>query len=403
MEIGIAIGIFLLASVGAIWFWMHLRLEKSQKMLQESFKAMSFEVMEKSGRTFLDLAKASLEKYQEGAKNDLEHRQKAIEASLQPIRETMKQLDEQQRDLEKRREGAYAALSQQLEGMVASERELRRETAHLIQALRSPQIRGSWGQVHLRRVVELAGLLNNCDFFEQKTFESDGRIFRPDLIVRLPGQRQIAVDAKTPLEAYLDASDAGDEELRKKKLQEHAASLRKHIKDLSNKEYWKQLEPAPEYVILFLPAEAFFSAALQVDPHLIEIGADQNVIVATPTTLIAILRAIAHGWKQESLSKRAKEISRLGQELYERVGVVCDHWNKVGRSLNTAVEAYNQSIASLESRLLVSARKLKESGALLKELPEAEGVDKMARSLKASELLGLSEESLPVERELERF
>lgn len=403
MEIGIAIGIFLLASVGAIWFWMHLRLEKSQKMLQESFKSMSFEVMEKSGRTFLDLAKASLEKYQEGAKTDLEHRQKAIEASLQPIRETMKQLDEQQRDLEKRREGAYAALSQQLEGMVASERELRRETAHLIQALRSPQIRGSWGQVHLRRVVELAGLLNNCDFFEQKTFESDGRIFRPDLIVRLPGQRQIAVDAKTPLEAYLDASDAGDEELRKKKLQEHAASLRKHIKDLSNKEYWKQLEPAPEYVILFLPAEAFFSAALQVDPHLIEIGADQNVIVATPTTLIAILRAIAHGWKQESLSKRAKEISRLGQELYERVGVVCDHWNKVGRSLNTAVEAYNQSIASLESRLLVSARKLKESGALLKELPEAEGVDKMARSLKASELLGLSEESLPVERELERF
>ncbi len=364
-----------------LWVWMQNKVESTQKQLHESFKALSFEVMEKSGRTFLDLAKTSLEKYQEGARADLENRQKAIDASLQPIKESMKQLDTHQRELEKRREGAYAALSKQIEGMVDSERELRKETAQLSQALRSPQIRGSWGQVHLRRVVELAGMINNCDFYEQKTIEAEGKILRPDLVVRLPGHRQIAVDAKTPLEAYLDASDAGDDLLRKKKLQDHASSLRKHMKDLSNKEYWKQFDPAPEYVILFLPAEAFFSAALQADPTLIEIGADQNIIVATPTTLIAILRAVAHGWKQESLSKSAREIARLGQELYERIGVVCDHWNKVGKNLNSATEAYNSAVASMETRVFSTARKLKESGSLLKEIPEAQPLERIARVL----------------------
>ena len=342
-----------------LWFWMQKKLETTQRQLQDAFKALSFDVMEKNGKQFLNLA----------------------DATLQPLRESMKVLDGHQRELEKRREGAYAALSKQIEGLVLSEKELRTETVRLVQALRSPQIRGSWGEVHLKRVVELAGLLNHCDFYEQKAFESEGRTLRPDLVVRLPGQRHIAVDAKTPLAAYLDAADAGDEVLRKKKLQEHALALRKHIKDLSAKEYWKQLDPAPEYVILFLPAEAFFSAALQADPTLIEVGADQNIIVATPTTLIAILRAVAHGWKQENLSKSAKEIARLGQELYERVGVVCDHWNKVGKSLNSAVETYNQSVASLESRVLVTARKLKESGSIVKELPEMEGIDKIAREV----------------------
>ena len=380
--VGIVFVVFmLLAGFAGLWFWMQKKVQEAQKQLQDSFKALSFDVMEKSGRTFLELAKTSLDKYQDGAKADLENRQKAIDAALLPLKETMKQLEGHQRELEKKREGAYAALSKQLEGMVDSERELRKETAHLVQALRSPQIRGSWGQVHLRRVVELAGLMNHCDFYEQKTLEADGKIFRPDLVVRLPGQRQIAVDAKTPLEAYLDASDAGDDHLRKKKLQDHAASLRKHMKDLSNKEYWKQFDPAPEYVILFLPAEAFFSAALQADPSLIETGADQNVIVATPTTLIAILRAVAHGWKQESLSKSAREIARLGQELYDRIGVVCEHWNKVGKNLNSATEAYNSSVASMEARVFPTARKLKESGSILKELPEVLPIERIARSM----------------------
>ena len=340
----------LIGGLLGLWLWMQKRIETTQKQLQDSFKALSFDVMEKSSKQFLNLA----------------------DATLQPLRESL-------RELEKRREGAYGALSQQIDGLITSEKELRTETTRLIQALRSPQTRGSWGEVHLRRVVELAGLSNQCDFYEQKSFEIDGRMLRPDLIVRLPHDRCIAIDAKTPLTAYLDASDAGDDTLRKKKLQDHALAVRKHIKDLSAKEYWKQLDPAPDYVILFLPAEAFFSAALQADPSLIEIGADQNIIVATPTTLIAILRAIAHGWKQDHLSKNAREIARLGQELYDRVGTVCEHWNKVGKSLNTAVDAYNQSIASLESRVLVTARKLKESGSIVKELPEIEGIDTVAR------------------------
>jgi len=309
------------------------------------------------------------------AKTTLDTRHQAIEATLQ-------KLDQHQRELESKREGAYASLSKQMEMMIASEMQLRKETNQLSQALRVPQTRGSWGEIHLRRVVELAGLLNHCDFYEQQSFTNDGKLSRPDLIVRLPGERKIAVDAKTPLTAYLDASDAGDELSRKHKLQEYALSLRKHIKDLSAKEYWKGLEMNPEYVILFLPAEAFFSAALQVDPALIEIGADQNIILATPTTLIAILRAVAFSWKQESFSKSAQEIARLGQELYERIGVLCDHWSKVGKHLNSAAEVYNQSVSSLETRVLVSARKLKESGALVKEIGEPELVDTVARAIK---------------------
>lgn len=369
----------LFAGFIGLWIAFQKRLGGAQKDLQEAFKALSLEVLDQSGRTFLELAKTHLEKYQEGAKADLEHRQKTIEATLLPVREAMKQLDEHQRELEKRREGAYAALSKQLEGMVFAERELRQETAQLVQALRSPHIRGSWGQLHLRRVVELAGLLNHCDFFEQKGIEVEGKMQRPDLLVHLPGQRHIVVDAKVPLEAYLEASQTVDEAMRKKRLQDHATALRKHMKDLGAKEYWKQFDPTPEYVILFLPAEAFFSAALQTDPALIEIGADQNIIVATPTTLIAILRAIAYSWKQEGLSKNAAEIAKLGQELYERVGTVCEHWSKVGKHLNTAVEAYNQSLFSLESRILVTARKLKEVGGIAKEISELEKIDRQCR------------------------
>lgn len=344
----ILIAIALIVGFAFLWLWM-----------KSEFKTLSLDALEKNSKQFMHLA----------------------DHTLQPLKESMRLLESHQRELEKRREGAYAALSKQIDGLVLSEKELRAETNRLVQALKSPQVRGSWGEVHLRRVVELAGLIHHCDFFEQKTLEGQGKVLRPDLIVHLPGQRQIAVDAKAPLGAYLEAADMEDEGMRKRKLQEHAAAVRKHIKELSAKEYWKQLGSPLEYVILFLPAEAFFSAALQADPSLIEIGADQNIIVATPTTLIAILRAIAHGWRQESLSESAREIARLGQELYERIGTVCDHWNRVGKSLSSAVEAYNQGVASLESRVLVSARKLKESNSLVKELPAMEGVEKITREI----------------------
>lgn len=390
--------LFFLA-IGLLWIVFQRESKQLHAQMRDSFQSLSFEVMEKSSKTFLDLAALHLDKYQTSAKEDLEGRQKAIAESLLPLSETMKKLDSHQRELEKRREGAYASLSKQLELLVVSEKELRLQTQQLSQALRSPGIRGSWGQMHLRRVVELAGLLNHCDFSEQYTAETEGRLQRPDLVVHLPGQRQIVIDAKTPLDAYLEASEIQDEQQRRKKIQAHSQLLRKHMKDLSNKEYWKQFAPSPEYVILFLPAEAFFSAALENDPTLIEVGAEQNVIVATPTTLIAILRAVAYGWKQESLSRSAKEIARLGQELYERVGTVCEHWNRVGRSLNSAVESYNQSLSSFESRLLVSARKLKESGAAAfnKELIELVQVDKLARSIHAPELAESEKEIVSVQ------
>lgn len=356
----------------ALWLWM-------RKTMRESFKSLSLDALKQSSDVFLNLAQTHLEKFQEGARNDLDGRQKAIEGVMEPLKVAMSKLDEQYRDMEKQRSGAYSALHKQLDLMIQSDRELRQETAQLVQALRSPNIRGSWGQVHLRRVVELAGLMNQCDFYEQVTLSNEAKSLRPDLIVRLPGSRQIVIDAKTPLNSFLDAADCIDEERRNKSLAEHASSIRKHIKDLSSKEYWKTLDLSPEYVILFLPAESFFSAALQVDPSLIEVGASQNIVVATPTTLIAILRAVAFSWKQESLSKSAQEIAKLGSELYDRLGVVHEHWSKVGRNLGAAVQSYNQSVVSLESRALVSARKLKECAGISKELPVIEQLEQLVR------------------------
>jgi DNA recombination protein RmuC len=351
--------------------------------MTDSFKALSFDVLEQNTKSFLNLANTQLEKYHEGAKTEQAGRNKEIESVLEPVKTIMKQLKEEHREMEKRREGSYSALQKQIDMMLVSDREMRQETGQLVRALRSPNMRGSWGQMHLRRVVELAGLVNQCDFAEQFTATSSdtGRVIRPDLVVRLPGQRQIVVDSKTPLDSYLEAQETQDPGRQKIKLDEHAASLRKHIKDLSAKEYWKGIDLSPEYVILFLPAEAFFSAALQTDPTLIELGASHNVIVATPTTLIAILRAVAYGWKQEGLSKSAAEIAKLGGELYDRLGILCEYWNKVGKQLGSAVESYNQSVASLESRVFVSAKRLKDYTGALKELPEPEQIEKLTKVL----------------------
>ena len=371
----------------ALCFWMMKKQELTKEQMAESFKALSFDVLEQNTKSFMNLANTQLEKYNEGARTELAGRHKDIETVLDPIKAVMNQLKEEHREMEKRREGSYSALQKQIDMMLVSDREMRQETSQLVRALRSPNMRGSWGQLHLRRVVELAGLVNQCDFAEQFTATSNdtGKVIRPDLVVRLPGQRQIVVDSKTPLDAYLEAQESQDEHRQKAKLIEHAASLRKHIKDLSGKEYWKGIDLSPEYVILFLPAEAFFSAALQTDPTLIELGASLNVIVATPTTLIAILRAVAFGWKQEGLSKSAAEIAKLGGDLYDRLGLLCEYWNKVGKQLGSAVESYNQSVASLESRVLVSAKKLKDYTGALKELPLPEQIDKLTKALSSKE------------------
>lgn len=360
-----------------------LMLQKAEEQLKNVFQAISSEALEKNNRSFLDLAKTSLEKFQEGAKGDLEKRQIAINELLNPVKENLQKLDQGMRQIEKERIGDRESLKVQIHALLENEKMLKKETSNLVKALRSPLTRGRWGEIQLRRVVELAGMLNHCDFFEQQQEMGDVGRLKPDLIVRLPGGRQVIVDAKAPLEAYLEAIHSEDEEIRFQRFKDHARQVRAHVSTLGKKAYWERFQPTPEFVILFLPAETFFSAALEYDPSLIEAGAEQNVILATPTTLIALLRAVAYGWKQESLSRQVEKLHELGQDLYKRLADMNSHFSKMGRSLSSAVEAYNKGIGSLEMRVLVTARKFKEMGAVPGqiEIEEIECIEKIPRAL----------------------
>lgn len=301
--------------------------------------------------------------------------------------ETIHKLEEGLRHIENDRKTDYGAIREQMRSLMITEQQLRHETASLVKALRSPIARGRWGEVQLRRVVELAGMLSHCDFSEQtqETFE-EARL-RPDLIVHLPGGRQVIIDAKVPLESFLDAVETSDEDLKQEKLLDHARLVRNHATQLSRKSYWDHFQPTPEFVVLFLPSETFFSAALESDPSLIETSAAQNVILATPTTLIALLRAVAYGWRQETLSIHAEEVQKLGKELYKRLMDLEAHWSKLGRSLESSVESYNKATGTLESRVLVSARKFQELGAAStsQELPSPDLIEKEPRLLNKSE------------------
>lgn len=363
-------------------------LDKAEEELQSVFRALSAQALHANNKAFIDLATETLGKFQIGAQGDLEKRHQAIQELVAPVKVSLDKLDGRIQDIEKAREGAYQALTTQVRSLAQGQGDLQRETANLVRALRQPIARGRWGELQLRRVVEMAGMLDHCDFIEQATVEgTDGRL-RPDMIVRLPGGRNIVVDAKAPLTAYLEAIEAQNDDVRKQRLVEHARQVRDHMTKLGRKSYQEQFDSTPELVVMFLPGEMFFSAALEQDPELIEFGVGEKVIPATPTTLIAMLRAIAYGWKQEALARNAQEISELGRELHERISVMAAHWGRVGKNLGDAVGAYNSAVASLESRVLPSARRFKDLKAVPdgREIARIEQVEASPRALQAPEL-----------------
>lgn len=362
-------------------------LTQAEQRLTETFRALSAQALQGNNASFLALARENLAQFQEAARGDLAARQQAVEALLAPVREALERLGGQTRELEQARARDFGDLARQLHGLTQAQGELRQETARLVTSLRRPEVRGRWGEVQLRRVVELAGMLAHCDFAEQQVSD-DGA--RPDMVIRLPGGKQVVLDAKTPLAAYLEALEAPDDVARAEALARFVRHVREHVQRLAAKTYWQQFQPAPEFVVMFLPGEAFFSAALREDAELIEFAAQRRVILAAPTTLLALLKAVYHGWREAALADNARQISELGARLYQRLARLGEHWQGVGKSLGQAVRAYNEASASLEGRVLVTAREFAalRAAPVGTTLAAPAPVEQAPRELRAPELFG---------------
>ncbi len=356
--------------------------ELANARLTQTFAELSNRSLQANSDTFLKLAEQRLGTQQEKAKSELSEREKAVEALVKPINDALKASLQQISELEKSRSEAYGGIKNQLEEMQLNQKSLRQETQNLVNALRRPEVRGRWGEITLRRLVELAGMVEHCDFVEQVHTEADGQIFRPDMVVRMPDQRELIVDVKTPLDAYLAAAEAPDDVQRKLGLERHAKNVRAHIRMLASKAYWNQFDESPEFVILFIPGDQFLSAALNEEPDLIEYALSKQIILATPTSFVALLKAVAYGWRQMSLADNAKEIRVLAEDLYGRLATFVSHLNKVGRQLAGSVENYNKAVGSLERSVLPGARKFVELGVHpSKEIEKLESLEPVPRTL----------------------
>ncbi len=361
-------------------------LDQADQRLSDTFKALASDALQTNNRSFIELAQQSLETVVARARGDFAQREEAIKGLVSPLQEALKSYEGHVRSLEESRQKAYGSLEEQLRSLATTHQQLQKETSNLVTALRTPHVRGRWGELTLKRVAELSGMVEHCDFSEQVSTSTETERQRPDMIVQLPAGRQIVIDAKVALDAYLTGIEAATDEERVAALQQHVRQLRTHLGGLAAKSYWNQFPQAPEFVVMFIPGEAFLASAAQQDPGLIEEGLSQKVIIATPTTLIALLRAIAYGWRQEQVAQNAQQISEAGRQLYERMTTLVNHLSNIGRNLDRTMQSYNQAVASIESRVMPAARRLRELGASSDdELAALEPLTTAPRGLDAAE------------------